>query len=899
MSYLQTPRLVFAGRFQADVSTVNNDPEHFDTKNFLPSYDLPQTQTSANGWWNPRGSGAWRFFGCSVQRVVYKDGTSCDDPQADPVIGLAVNSADFQVEGKLVDLDPEQQMVSEIWGFRVILGAAGTGLGFHADFEPAAFGDLWARTSAPDDSKFSAYFQSALRVFHWIGAGESRFLKEWLTNGECPRNLSIKINTDGLIGDATSPNFTFGRVVGTIGLYAESEPKRFVAGRVLFGSGQSPAGSAYAQLDGNVLHLDLGNSLATSTPGGTITSQGPLTAAAQTSSNAVPLGNIDYYDHPTWYPQTAGIVSFHLTDQQLQAAQANPLIVNIVNGETTLLAEAANGLYVRADQFVFRLNPGETEKTKLYATQFGSPAANQPISWAYDPSLMQAQATAGPIPGPQKIGEPKSALTVQIPSSTASDGTADVTMTASDPGNPRVYIDGQLYGITYQMGATPPPIGSVQNGNQMISALVFSAFAGPAQPNWIEHVHPIFQQYANLYPIMRPIVDLGSYASVVGRLNILRKVFDTPITDPNYMPVTRDLSGGKRDMIRNWLAQKKPVYMDTTSVTSLKAALQIALELEHSTIPPYLCALYSIKQGANPQIAELIRSVVIEEMLHMALVANVLISIGGAPSFDHAGFVPRYPSSLPGGLRAGLNVRLRRCSIDHIRDCFMSIEEPEETIEIVKLRARAADPLDRSFFTIGWFYEQVERTLVNLGGQLEFGNASRQVTDWTGPGKLFAITSLDDARRALTEIQHQGEGRGPRDPDGDPHELAHYFKFAEIVEGRRLVIAPPPAKGFSYSGERIPFDPQGVWPMMDDPDVVLFPDGSRAQILSQQFSLTYGSLLKALHRCFNGSPDTLRESIGIMYSLDLAARELMQTPSGRNDGTTAGPSFARTVPGLT
>jgi hypothetical protein len=31
MSYLGLPRLTFAGQFQADPSTVNNDPEHFDS----------------------------------------------------------------------------------------------------------------------------------------------------------------------------------------------------------------------------------------------------------------------------------------------------------------------------------------------------------------------------------------------------------------------------------------------------------------------------------------------------------------------------------------------------------------------------------------------------------------------------------------------------------------------------------------------------------------------------------------------------------------------------------------------------------------------------------------------------------------------------------------------------
>jgi hypothetical protein len=79
------------------------------------------------------------------------------------------------------------------------------------------------------------------------------------------------------------------------------------------------------------------------------------------------------------------------------------------------------------------------------------------------------------------------------------------------------------------------------------------------------------------------------------------------------------------------------------------------------------------------EVAELIRSVVIEEMLHMALSSNIPISIGGAPKIDRPAFVPSYPGPLPGGLRGGLTVRLtvrlRRCSIAPIRDVFLSIED--------------------------------------------------------------------------------------------------------------------------------------------------------------------------------------------------------------------------------
>src|SRR5665213_2756788 len=53
------------------------------------------------------------------------------------------------------------------------------------------------------------------------------------------------------------------------------------------------------------------------------------------------------------------------------------------------------------------------------------------------------------------------------------------------------------------------------------------------------------------------------------------------------------------------------------TIGELRSAFQTAIELEHSTIPPYLVALYSIKDGTNQVATQIIRSVVIEEMLHM------------------------------------------------------------------------------------------------------------------------------------------------------------------------------------------------------------------------------------------------------------------------------------------
>src|SRR6187401_1377068 len=87
--------------------------------------------------------------------------------------------------------------------------------------------------------------------------------------------------------------------------------------------------------------------------------------------------------------------------------------------------------------------------------------------------------------------------------------------------------------------------------------------------------------------------------------------------------------------------------MTITNLENLRTHLQWAIEIEHSIIPPYLCALYSIKPGTNREAVEAITSVFIEEMLHMTLAANVLNAVGGAPRLDAADFLPRYPMNLP------------------------------------------------------------------------------------------------------------------------------------------------------------------------------------------------------------------------------------------------------------
>ena len=75
-----------------------------------------------------------------------------------------------------------------------------------------------------------------------------------------------------------------------------------------------------------------------------------------------------------------------------------------------------------------------------------------------------------------------------------------------------------------------------------------------------QDVYPILFQYARLYPFMRSLIDLSDY-STMANSGITRKIqgaLSLPLTDAAYMPVTRDLSVGKTNLILTWIRNGMP-----------------------------------------------------------------------------------------------------------------------------------------------------------------------------------------------------------------------------------------------------------------------------------------------------------------------------------------------------
>jgi hypothetical protein len=319
----------------------------------------------------------------------------------------------------------------------------------------------------------------------------------------------------------------------------------------------------------------------------------------------------------------------------------------------------------------------------------------------------------------------------------------------------------------------------------------------------------------------------------------------------------------------------------------LLQSLQLAIELEHATIPAYLYALYSLKPGENVQIAGLIESVVKEEMLHMLLACNLLNAFGGSPQLAHPKFFPRYPSRLPGAVAGRMRLGLEPFSLKLVKEVFMRIESPDRPLRL--RRGRYTIPAQHR--TIGDLYRVITRLIHREGSALFVGDSRRQV-EHEQVKNLIAIKDADTALDAIKTIVEQGEGTS-HTPTNDRGDYAHYYRFAEIYHGREIEQRKTGRSRraedrFSYTGDKVPFNPAGVWPVPRNPHRSNYSPDTLARRVCDTFNYTYTTMLQTLHEVVNGRQHLLRGSISQMFSLRSQALEMMsgEAVSGRNLGPT-------------
>jgi Ferritin-like len=341
------------------------------------------------------------------------------------------------------------------------------------------------------------------------------------------------------------------------------------------------------------------------------------------------------------------------------------------------------------------------------------------------------------------------------------------------------------------------------------------------------------------------------------------------------------------------------VNAQALEVARLRNLLQAAVELELSTIPPYLCALYSLKPESNGTARLIIRSVVVEEMLHMVLAANVLNAIGGEPRVTGREHAPRYPHELPDGVVLDL-LPFGPEAIEG----FLKVENPQSSHRTLAAdhplvagrrpdtQLAYATTITQGPTTIGAFYAEIIEGLeaaATMGEQALFcGDPARQITRdyyYAGGGIPLPVTDLESARAALAEIVDQGEGdqASMYDKDGD---LGHYFRFKQLKYGRSYL---PLDDAGTPSGHQIDVDWTAAYPMIANPRGEDYAD-PELRAASNAANRTWSGLLRQLEAAFNGFPEALLTAVPAMFSLRDRALVLLANPLP-GGGRHAGPTF--------
>src|SRR5215472_6506718 len=336
-----------------------------------------------------------------------------------------------------------------------------------------------------------------------------------------------------------------------------------------------------------------------------------------------------------------------------------------------------------------------------------------------------------------------------------------------------------------------------------------------------------------------------------------------------------------------------------------------AAELEHGIMCQYLFAAFSMKQRADEGLTQdeldkvtrwrrQITHVATQEMLHLALVQNLLSAIGAAPHMVRPN-LPAPASHYPAGVQLAL-LPFGEQALRH----FMFLERPEgmDLADADGLAAvgRAAPmlserdivPRGQDFATVGHLYRSIEAGFAHLAEMrgedwLFVGPPRAQATSaHFGWPELVAVTDLASAQRAIEEILEQGEG-----PRGHWRD-AHFGQFVNILdEYQQLREANP-----DFEPVR-PVMAANVRPPERDVDMPLISDPLTARV-TDLFNVGYEVLLQIFERFFAHTEETDAElktladaTVAIMLRVIKPLGDLITTlPVGEDHpGMTAGPSF--------
>ena len=377
--------------------------------------------------------------------------------------------------------------------------------------------------------------------------------------------------------------------------------------------------------------------------------------------------------------------------------------------------------------------------------------------------------------------------------------------------------------------------------------------------------------------------------------------------------MTDDLGPGPHGPLASVLAVRS-----RTGVLEHREALVYTLgkaaELEHLVMLQYLFAAFSLKQdvseGVTPdQLVAIQRwrktllEISAQEMLHLALVQNLLTAVGAAPRFARPNFpMPAY--AYPAGVRIEL-LPFGEAALRHFafleRPEGMDVEDAEGFEAFERAVAFEHDNEDeivphlQEFETIGALYraDRAWASSTSRAGSARSGCSSGRRTPRrprsTSAGRSSSRSPTSRPRRGRS-TRSSSRARAPRASGATPTSGGCWASSTSTWRSRRPTPAFEPARPVVAANVRQQATGVVV-PLITDPGT------ARAMDL---LNVVYEVLLQLLSRYFAHSDETPEQlqvladvSVGLMYSaIKPLGRVVTTLPIGWDTpGVNAGPGF--------
>ena len=600
MSVLTSPRIYFKGTMSWDPGVANTTSSVYDSR--AVEVKIPAGTTNATfpeflinnlarfGVWNLYGSHDAKFEHYAAGRnqdsntrvVGGTVGPGQGDVDADSLLGMPVN-----LNGKLVDLDPEAVWNSQIFFDQFSLGDNTVGvtaprfatmhsrwINFRRNLDrldiAGAAGVVWQTVFPKETLTFSGIERSALlQEFKrqidndpsvlGLMLRFSTYRTLYFQNGIFNNTLQQPRDIPELIrlhqrGEFFS-NSAYSRLTGVVGLWHQGDPSTWPGGRFLIPTGSIPSfvvggtpislGPAVAEIANSRLILDLLHTIPEANRQLDKVDLGELIVCLRGAGELTELGRIpaDTYGRVN-YERRAGIVEIPLvlTDWLNQ---------RLANSDLVVFGVGANGRVPLLEERRFNV---VAERRDIYLDQ--GVAAVLPIK-VFDRGALPAAATRVIVGKYERLSRTTDPV-IELP--VGADGTASVPLNHGATGP----ID---YGLSASLSSESAAV--LTNDLDITAGQFFSTRTLPMDANlaltttdeqltWDFVYNNILRNWDLVNPIMNlrglPLNDQATIESLASRIAEVIDNAPDMFDSTHHMPVTRDLSSGKRELLKRWAA---------------------------------------------------------------------------------------------------------------------------------------------------------------------------------------------------------------------------------------------------------------------------------------------------------------------------------------------------------